>query len=119
MRPACPGQSTHELGLARFVWFVKLKHSARNCKLWRSRIRNVLKNDISSCVKDGPTITSRPAVPKLPTCGRCQGPSTWPFAVNGTLVVLNQPNWSGLGTEKSPTRLGRHQPVSRSELQSR
>src|SRR3954452_17420306 len=87
--------------------------------LWPSRTRNALKNDMSSCPNDGPAITLRPTVPKLARWGRCQGPSTWPFAVNGTLVVLNQPNWSGFETEKSPTRSGRHQTVSRSYLQSR
>src|SRR4051794_36327280 len=98
-----------------------LNTSARNCALSRSVTANVLKNDVSSCEKFGPVIRLRPTDPNWPFCGLRHGPMVWPFVNSGLLVpvVANQPYWLGSDAEKSPTKSGRHQPVSRSELQSR
>src|SRR4051812_47033511 len=116
MRPATPGQSTQGFGWPRFVWFVKLNDSARNCTLIRSVTAKVLKNDMSSWAKCGPQRALRPTLPCTPLCGRCHAPLIAPFELNSALV-LNQPNWLGSLACQLPTTSGRHQPESRSELQ--
>lgn len=78
----------------------------------------------------GPKNELRATVPNVPRCGRLQGPRVQPLASKRIVevvqpdavpggVVANHPKRPGSETWASPTRMGRHGPVSLSEPQSR
>ncbi len=130
MPKICPavGESTVAVGCPRFTWLNVLNDSARNCALILSVNRKVLLNDMSALKSFGPKNESRATLPKVPGCGRLQGPRVQPFAFNSAVAAVvarhpfplvpgvataNHPDGPGFGTLAMPTRLGRHGPVSR------
>lgn len=91
-------------------------------------LKRLLK-EASALKKCGPKNELRATVPKVAFCGRLQGPRVHPLASNRTVevvqpdpvpagVVANHAERPGSETLASPTRMGRHGPVSLSELQS-
>src|SRR5690242_1638936 len=57
-------------GFPKFVWFSRLKHSARNWSRVRSARAKFLNRDMSSSVSAGPLNTPRPRSPHVPGVGR-------------------------------------------------
>lgn len=123
------GESTCPFGWPRFTWLNELKSSARNWPWKRSLNWNFLLSDASVLKKCGPKNPFLVALPKVPAAGRLHGPRVQPLALSSGVAaaVLRQP-WPllpgvaianqpfALGSEMlaSPTRFGRHGPVSSS-----
>ncbi len=77
-------QSTHPPGLPALTWLNRLNTSTRNCAFNLSGITlNAFRNDASVCFQRGPANEFRTSLPKVPICGRRQGPLLSPLSNKG------------------------------------
>src|SRR5689334_7483399 len=128
------GESTVAVGWPKLTWLKTLKLSARNWPVHRSPRWKFLLSDTSALKKWGPKNESYATLPKVPAAGRLHGPRVQPLAFSSAVAVavpmqlvplvpvgatVNQPFGPGLEMLASPTRFGRHGPVSSSRPQSR
>src|ERR1700674_3924031 len=92
------------LGLLKRAWFRTLNASQRTSILKRSWMEKVLHKAASIFQREGPTMVSRPMLPKVPADWRANA------------AVLNHALMLGLARFGSPTALGRSDPTLVSEM---